>query len=664
VTNLLEIRSLSVDIKTRSGRVGVLDDVSFAIEAGETICLVGESGSGKTIAAMSVMRLIDHKGGRIRQGAVHFYGRDLASLSQREMSDLRGRRIGIVFQEPMTAFDPLFTIGAQIIEVIRRHTSVGPNTARRRAIALLERVRIADPELSIDQYPHQQSGGMLQRAMIALALACNPSLLIADEPTTALDVTIQAQILDLLKDLQAETGMAILLITHDLAIAAAIADRVIVLYAGRIVEDAPVKHLFVQPAHPYTRGLLRSIIGNDLAAGSRLLAIEGGISDLTEMPAGCRFHPRCPRSTIQCELAPPPLAARDVGEVACWHPHDEPWKRVVPASVVAPAKLTENPDRIIVRAVDLRKHYTIGNAWLPAHRPVVRAIDGVSIEIVEGETMGLVGESGSGKSTLGRLLLKMEDATSGQVEFAGNDLTAMPARDLRALRRHMQMIFQDPYGSLDPRWNIGAIVGEPLAVHDTVPVSERKERVRGLLELVGLDPRWDVRFPHQLSGGQRQRVAIARAIATEPRFIVADEAVSALDVSVRAQIINLLQDLKARLGLTYLFIGHELNLVRHMADRIGVMYQGRLVEIGPAETVFRQPAHPYTRALLAAIPEINPAGRRALRVVARKVPARVISTRGCRFEQRCAGASALCREKEPILVPIDDRHGIACHHPV
>lgn len=614
MTALLHLDDLSVDLRTRAGRVNALDAIDLSIGAGETVCLVGESGSGKTVTAMSVLRLIDHKGGKIRQGAVNFEGRDLARLSQRRMNDLRGRRIGIIFQEPMTAFDPLFTVGAQIIEVIQRHLGLGTRAARKKAIALLERVHIPKPELRIDQYPHELSGGMRQRAMIAMALACEPSLLIADEPTTALDVTIQAEILRLLKELQAETGMAILLITHDLGIAATVADRVVVLYAGRIVEDAPVEQLFERPAHPYTRGLLQSVIGDELVPGSRLPAIEGGIPDLAHLPSGCRFHPRCPRATRQCELAPPPLEQNGAGRIACWHPHDD--ERTLPVQgVFAQARSLPAIDveRVpLVRATDLHKHYRLGSRWFGADRSGVHAVDGVSLDLHEGETFGLVGESGSGKSTLGRLLLKLEDATSGTIEFQGRDLTTLPGQELRGLRRHMQMIFQDPYGSLDPRWTVSAIIGEPLAVHDNLSRSERKERVRALLELVGLDPRWDERLPHQLSGGQRQRVAIARAIALNPRFIVADEAVSALDVSVRAQIVNLLQDLKEKLGLTYLFIGHDLSLVRHMSDRIGVMYQGKLVEVGPAEEVFRDPAHPYTRKLLAAIPKLDPVARRPL----------------------------------------------------
>ncbi len=600
MTELCEIDDLSVNLSTRGGTVQALDGVSLSIEPGQTLCLVGESGSGKTITALSLLRLIEYKGGTITGGTIRFEGEDLVRYGQRRMSALRGRRIGIIFQEPMAAFDPLFTIGAQIIEVIRRHTGAGPRAARRRALALLERVHISQPARRLDQYPHEFSGGMLQRAMIAMALACDPVLLVADEPTTALDVTTQAQILKLIRELQAETGLAILLITHDLALAAQIADRVVVLYAGRVVEDRPAAALFAHPVHPYTRGLLDSIVDGRVTAGTALPAMEGTIPDLAAMPTGCRFHPRCARATAACQFAAPPLEALAQGHVACWNPHPDPW--APPTVPAAPRPVATTTGAPLIVAEGLRKHYGGGlRDRLAGRRPVI-AVDGVDLTLAAGETLGLVGESGSGKSTLGRLLLHLERPDAGRVMLDGRDLSHLSARDLRAARRDMQIVFQDPYGSLDPRWTIGALIAEPLAIHTRQHPDERRARVRELLDLVGLDPRWDTRFAHQLSGGQRQRVAIARALALNPRFVVADEAVSALDVSVRAQIINLLLDLKRQLGLTLLFIGHDLHVVRHISDRIGVMHHGKLVEIGPAETVFHHPAHDYTRTLLASIP--------------------------------------------------------------
>jgi peptide/nickel transport system ATP-binding protein len=428
----------------------------------------------------------------------------------------------------------LFRVGHQISEVVRRHRGIGRTAAREQEIALLRRVHIPDPELRAKQYPHELSGGMRQRAMIAMAMACGPRLLIADEPTTALDVTIQAQILQLLRELQAETGMAILLITHDLGVAAEMADRIAVMYAGRIVEDAPAATLFARPAHPYTRGLLQSVIGALVPQGEMLPAIGGAIPNLASPPAGCRFHPRSPRASAHCRQAAPELRAEDEERVACWHPHDDAIATAA-APIAVPALAandTTRADTPLLNIENLRKHYRTGTIWPGGQRRDVRALNGVSFRIDKGETFGLVGESGCGKSTLARVLLQLEPATGGRVSFAGEDLGQLGHSGLRRMRRHMQMIFQDPYGSIDPRWTLGQIIAEPLVVHENLRASELRSRVRELLEQVGLEPDWEDRHSHALSGGQRQRVAIARAIALHPRFIVADEAVSALDVSV------------------------------------------------------------------------------------------------------------------------------------
>jgi peptide/nickel transport system ATP-binding protein len=661
---ILDISGLSVSLATPQGPVTAVDHLDLQIAPGETVCLVGESGSGKTVTALSVMRLIDAKGGRLAGGEVRLEGRNLAALSQRQMSELRGRQIGIVFQDPMTALDPLFTIGRQIAEVIQRHERVGRAVARARAIALLRRVHVPEAERRFEQYPHEFSGGMRQRAMIAMALACGPRLLIADEPTTALDVTIQAQILTLLRELQAENGMAILLITHDFGIAAEMADRVAVMYAGRVVEDAPVLTIFQRPAHPYTRALLGSIIGVTRPRGERLGSIPGSLPGLSQLPPGCRFHPRCNRATAQCEMTAPPLVAHEAGHVACWHKIDGALPRSLAASLEAPPeKRVQQIAAPLIEAKALTKTYDLGSKWLAAAHSV-RAVDGVSFDIRQSETFGLVGESGCGKSTLGRLLLHLERPSSGKVVFDGTELGTLNAAALRRERQHMQMVFQDPYGSIDPRWNLGDIIAEPLTVHEDVPKAERLERVQGLLAEVGLDPGWHTRFPHQLSGGQRQRVAIARAIALRPRFVLADEALSALDASVQAQIVNLLQDLKERWGLTYLFIGHGLHVVRRLSDRVGVMYLGRLVETGPSEDVFRHPAHPYTRALIAAIPEADPARRRALQAIPGDIESALNRPFGCRFNARCSAATARCREEEPALVPTGGDRAVACHYPL
>jgi len=661
---VLDISGLSVSLATPQGQVTAIDHLDLHIAPGETVCLVGESGSGKTVTALSVMRLIDAKGGRLIGGDIRLEGRNLAALSQREMSTLRGRRVGIVFQDPMTAFDPLFTVGRQIAEVIQRHERVGRPVARARTIELLRRVHIPQAEQRFDQYPHQLSGGMRQRAMIAMALSCGPRLLIADEPTTALDVTIQAQILTLLRELQAETGMAILLITHDFGIAAEMADRVAVMYAGRVMEDAPVSAIFSRPAHPYTRALLGSIIGVLRPRTERLEAIAGSLPGLSHLPTGCRFHPRCSRASARCAAETPPLVAHETGHVACWHKVEAALPQTLAPSVAEPR---QNPDlppaSALIQAESLAKSYDLAGTWLGA-RQSVQAVDGVSFTIGQGETFGLVGESGCGKSTLGRLLLHLERPRSGRVVFDGIDLGALSGPALRRARRHMQMVFQDPYGSIDPRWSLGDIIAEPLTVHEDLPKAERLDRVRALLTEVGLDPNWHTRFPHQLSGGQRQRVAIARAIALRPRFVLADEALSALDASVQAQVVNLLQDLKERWSLTYLFIGHGLHVVRRLSDRVGVMYLGRLVEIGPAEEVFRHPAHPYTRALIAAIPRADPARRNAFQPIPGEIGTASQRPTGCRFHARCAAATARCRQEEPALVPLGAGREVACHFPL
>jgi peptide/nickel transport system ATP-binding protein len=663
--SVLEIDDLSVSLTTRHGKLPAVEQVDLRIAPGKTLCLVGESGSGKTVTALSVMRLIDAKGGRITQGTIRLEGRNLAALTQRDMSELRGRRIGIVFQDPMTAFDPLFTVGGQIAEVVQRHQRVGRGKAFARAVELLASVHIPDPAARAKQHPHELSGGMLQRAMIAMALACGPSLLIADEPTTALDVTIQAQVLTLLRALQSENGMSILLITHDFGIAAEMADRVAVMYAGRIVEEDEVGAIFARPAHPYTRALLASIIGVMRPPGSRLEAIEGALPGLGDLPPGCRFHPRCQHASARCAVEQPAPTPTDTGHVACWHPYHEVLAGRLPAEPEAAQKEAaprRAPTPTLLRAEALSKAYALGGAWF-GPRAHVRAVDGVSLDIEQGETFGLVGESGSGKSTLGRLLLHLERPTSGRVFLDGVDLGALPATKLRAARRHMQVVFQDPYGSIDPRWSLGDIIAEPLEVHETLSKADRRARVQSLLAEVGLDPAWDSRFPHQLSGGQRQRVAIARAIALRPRFVLADEALSALDASVQAQVVNLLQDLKEKLGLTYLFIAHGLHVVRRLSDRVGVMYLGRLVEIGPAEDVFRHPAHPYTQALIAAIPAPDPTRRKEFLAIPGEIATARDRPAGCRFHPRCAFAVARCREEEPQLAPISDRRSVACHFP-
>ncbi|MCP3806304.1 dipeptide ABC transporter ATP-binding protein [Paenibacillus sp. Lou8.1] len=709
MSSLLEIEHLSVDFHTKKGLLQALDNVSLTIGAGETVCLVGESGSGKTITSKAIMRLIDYENGRIAQGQIRLQGIDLTVLSQQELRSLRGKKMAMVFQEPMSAFDPVYTIGYQLIEIIMEHDRKTRKQAWTHAVHLLNRVGIPEPEIRMKQYPGELSGGMLQRAMIAMALSCGPELLIADEPTTALDVTIQSQILQLLQELKAEFNMSILLITHDLGIAAEVADRIVVMYAGRVVEQAATEELFELPLHPYTRGLLGSVATLDTDRSSKLFSIPGAIPSLSALPSGCLFHPRCPHATDHCKNEAPPLAAKDEREVACWHSEQlatsGDW-RITELSVKgqitadAVAKATEVKEEVTnVSAVDgakvsiygiqvknspesnetitesvqnkqdlfrvdgLRKYYPVKKGFPGRIGASIRAVDDVSFLIRKGETFGLVGESGSGKSTLGRMLMQLERPTSGQVWFQNQELTRLGNSELRSVRRDMQMIFQDPYGSLDPRWSVGDIIGEPLAVHEGLNGKAKQERVEELLSAVGLSPSLVTRFPHEFSGGQRQRIGIARAIALQPQFILADEAVSALDVSVQAQIVNLLQDLQRKLDTTYLFIAHGLHIVRHISDRIGVMYLGKLVEIAPSDELFRHPAHPYTRGLVASIPNPNPKNRRELITIQGEIPSPAKPPSGCRFHTRCPLATSRCREEVPELTAISTGHYAACHYP-
>ncbi|MBB6637745.1 dipeptide ABC transporter ATP-binding protein [Cohnella thailandensis] len=680
---LLEINDLSVDFHTRRGLLRALSEVSLTIRRGETVCLVGESGSGKTITSKAVMRLLDYENGRIAGGRIRLDGLDLTALSQNELRSLRGKKMAMVFQEPMAAFDPVYTIGYQLVETIRRHETRSKKEAWEHAVSLLARVGIPEPRIRMKQYPGELSGGMLQRAMIALALSCGPELLIADEPTTALDVTIQAQILQLLQELKEEFRMSILLITHDLGIAAEIADRVVVLYAGRVAEQAPAAELFARPHHPYTRGLLDSVAALDTEKGEKLRSIAGSIPSLSALPDGCLFHPRCPFASDKCRNEAPPLISRNGRAAACWHTDklltatnaekgsarqeiELLSEKLILAEKNPSASPFESPEASpdLFQVSGLRKFYRLKGSLPGRARAHIRAVDDVSFAIRRGETFGLVGESGSGKSTLGRVLLQLEKATAGRIRFGDRELTGLRGAALREVRKDMQMIFQDPYGSLDPRWNVGDIIGEPLRVHERLTASEKKERVARLLESVGLDASYANRYPHEFSGGQRQRIGIARAIALSPKFVLADEAVSALDVSVQAQVVNLLQELQEKLGLTYLFIAHGLQVVRHLSDRIGVMYLGKLVEIAPSRELFLRPAHPYTKALIASIPSADIGAKRERIALQGEIPSPARPPSGCRFHTRCPLATARCKEEEPELRTIGSEHVAACHYPL
>ncbi len=556
---ILTVRDLSVTFRDRQGTTRAVDGVSFEIRRGETLCIVGESGSGKSVTALAVLRLVELGGGRIERGEILFSDQrdakpvDLARADRTTLRGLRGNRIAMVFQEPMSSLNPAHTVGAQICEVIRRHERTGHAEARRRAVALLDRVRLPDASRRFDAYPHELSGGMQQRVMIAMALACKPALLIADEPTTALDVTIQAEILDLIAELKAETGMSVLFITHDMGVVAEMADRVAVMRHGRVVDDGDVEPLLTAPTHAYTKELLSAVV----------------VSGIGRQPA-------TPAQTIAEDSAPPMLQVRD-----------------------------------LVTEFRLK-------ATGPGHRKArFRAVDTVSLDLAAGETLAIVGESGSGKSTLAKSILRLIEPTAGAVRLDGTDVLGLLRRDLQTIRRHMQMVFQDPFGSLNPRRTAFAQIAEPLVIHRAARGSELADRVEGLARRVGLAPDLLTRYPHAFSGGQRQRLCIARALALSPKLIVADEAVSALDASIRAQVLDLLLELQHDLGLAYLFISHDIAVVRRISHRVGVMQGGRLVEIGPCQAVCETPAHSYTRTLLDAVPVADPRSSRSRRRTAR-----------------------------------------------
>jgi len=666
---LLAVENLHVHFVTSRGVVRAVEGLTYDVRPAEVVALVGESGCGKSVSSLAVMRLLAKPAGRVVAGAVRFDGRDLLALTDEEMREIRGRDIAMIFQEPMTSLNPVLPIGFQIMEPLFVHKRAAAEAARARAVELLRMVGIPDPERRLEQYPHQFSGGMRQRAMIAIALACDPKLIIADEPTTALDVTIQAQILELMKELSRSLGIAIVMITHNLGIVARYADRVNVMYAARMAERAQAEALFARPLHPYTAGLLRSVPRLDQPRGARLETIDGLPPNLLDPPAGCRFAPRCAARKPDCERAPPPLEEVEPGrfsaclrakELAQYGP-DALGLASRAAHELPPPKLLEPKPLVEVRG--LKAHFDVTRGLLARKRAIVRAVDGVSFEIRRGETLGLVGESGCGKTTIGRTLLRLEDPTAGEILYDGTDLARATPATLKAHRRRIQVIFQDPYSSLNPRMTIGQILAEPMRVHALQPTkAAARKRAEELLEQVGLFAYMANRYPHELSGGQRQRVGIARALALEPEFIVCDEPVSALDVSIQAQIINLLEELQQRLGLTYLFIAHDLAVVRHISDRVVVMYLGKVMEIADRDALYSAPQHPYTQALLEAVPIPDPRlererGRTPLRG---EIPSPLDPPPGCVFHTRCPRAEERCRREVPALREIRPLHFAAC----
>ncbi|MGA1859163.1 dipeptide ABC transporter ATP-binding protein [Azospirillum sp. 11R-A] len=616
---LLSVEGLSVAFDGDHGPVRVVDDVSFTVAPGETVAIVGESGSGKSVTSLSLMRLVDYAGGRIVGGRIRFKGRDgrerdLATPPAEALTDMRGNDIAMVFQEPMTSLNPVFTIGDQIAEAVMLHQGLDRKAARAEALRMLEKVRIPEPARLLDRHPHQLSGGMRQRVMIAMALSCKPSLLIADEPTTALDVTIQAQILRLIRLLQDEMGMGVIFITHDMGVVAEVADRVVVMWRGRKVEEGPVERIFQAPQHPYTKALLSAV--------PKLGALRG-----QDLPV--RF-PLLVVDDAKAEAAPP-----------------------APPPVQDTVRATDAP---LLEVRDLTTRFDVRKGIFGSLKARVHAVEKVSFAVRPGETLALVGESGCGKSTTGRTIMGLQSATSGTIRFDGLDTATLDSNGQAKLKEKIQYIFQDPFASLNPRMTVGFSVAEPMLVHDYAPASRPglsrrraiEERVAELLTQVGLKPEHARRYPHEFSGGQRQRICIARAIACDPKLIIADEAVAALDVSIQAQIVNLLMELQAKRGLSYLFISHDMAVVERVSHRVAVMYLGQIVELGPRRAVFENPQHPYTRRLMAAVPIADPSRRtRDLRLLTGEIPSPI----------RSIG------DEPPVqpLVPVGEDHFVARH---
>ena len=670
-TPLLQINDLHTDIEIRNGVVRALSGVDLHVNPGETLGIVGESGSGKTMTALSLMGLLP-QGGKVSSGSIILDGQDLTQLPLKDKRKLRGTKVGMIFQDPLTSLNPTMKIGLQVCEPLRVHEKLSKREALARAVEILKRVGMPRPEVVINNYPHQLSGGMRQRVMIAMALVCKPRILIADEPTTALDVTTQMQILDLIDELRDEYKMGVILITHDLGVVAGHTDRVAVMYAGRIVETAPTKTLFTEPKHRYTSSLMAALPERALEAGTKLFSIPGAPPSLTNLPVGCRFAARSLWATDECRAGYPDLSGDDSHTFSCFHPVQEGDE----SPAILQAKLDSGKAEDAVEGapqishevlLDVkeasREYESAGSGFFKRNKGVVSAVDRVSITVKKGETYGLVGESGCGKSTVGRLIAGLEPPSGGAIELDGRDLATLKGRDAVRIHRDVQMMFQDSYAAMDPRMRIDQILAEPMSIQKTGNARQIAERIMEILEQVGLTEEILDRYPHEFSGGQLQRIGFARSLTLAPDLIVADEPVSALDVSVQAQVLNLMKDLQQELGLSYLFISHDLAVVQYMADRIGVMYLGRIVEEGPAHEVVKNPKHPYTKALIDSIPVPDPEFKHdesAIKLTG-EPPSAVNPPEGCRFRPRCPFAGEECKVQPKLT---DETHRVACHHPL
>jgi len=677
---LLEVTSLKTHFFTEDGRVNAVDGVDITVFPGEVLGLVGESGCGKTVTSQSILRLVRNPG-RIVDGSVKFEDCSLLDLPESEMVEMRGDQISMIFQQPQTSLNPVYTVGYQITEVFRKHRKISKDDAWQRSVDLLRLVGIPDPETKAYAYPFEMSGGQAQRVMIAMALALNPKLLIADEPTTALDVTIQAQILDLLRDLKNRFGTSVILITHDLGVISEMANRVAVMYAGVIVEQTNVKNIFDQPLHPYTQGLMTSIpvLG---VKKDRLEVIPGNVPSLIDMPKGCRFAPRCRlRAEYQmsiCEEVEPKLESITTDHlVRCWlyqnnNGHKAPLKYSPKRPAVKKTRIEQRqPQRLkgeiaskerpeLVKIRNLVKYFPVRGGLFNRTVAWIKAVDDVSFAINKGETLGLVGESGCGKTTVGRTILRLEEPTQGSVYYDSLDICGLNKQELKKMRRNMQIIFQDPYASLNPRMTVGEAIGLGLDVHNIGLRKERFEMVLDMMKKVGLEDYHARRYPHEFSGGQRQRIGIARALILRPKLIICDEPVSALDMSIQSQVLNLLKDLQGEFGLTYLFIAHNLSVVEHISDRVAVMYLGKIAELASGVDLFLNPLHPYTQALLSAIPLHTPGMSRERTILSGDVPSPLNPPKGCRFHPRCPVVMDQCKIEQPIFKEICQDHWVAC----
>jgi peptide/nickel transport system ATP-binding protein len=659
---LLSIENLMTRLGDEAHPVRVVDGVDLSLRRGETFALLGESGCGKSMTALSLMRLLPPSG-RITEGRIEFDGLDLLRLSEREMRSVRGGSMGMIFQEPMTSLNPVLKVGEQIAEAVRLHDRLQGRAVQERVVELLQAVGIPDPARRALEYPHQLSGGMKQRVMIAMALAGRPKLLIADEPTTALDVTIQAQVLKLLKGLQQESGMTILLITHDLGVVAETADRLAVMYAGQIVEISPVREFFREPRHPYSHKLFESL-PNSQKRDEKLAVIPGSVPSLDSHFSGCRFVSRCHKNAQRCSQEVPVWHQMDAESgVRCLLYGEDPLVRdtryaSLPAEKQYRSRRASDEHLLDIRG--LKVHFPIHKGLLRRVVGHVRAVDGIDLSLNKGRTLALVGESGCGKTTAGKGILQLIRPTAGAVRFEADELTRLKGESLRRRRADMQIIFQDPMASMNPRMLVGSIIDEGMRAQGMYTKAQREYRVAELLEKVGLSGEAAQRYPHEFSGGQRQRICVARALAVEPKLIVCDEPTSALDVSVQAQILNLLKDLQHDLELSYLFITHNISVVAYLADEVAVMYLGRIVEKGRVDEVLDSPAHPYTRALLSAVPVPDPDHRRNIIQLEGDMPSPSNPPSGCHFHPRCKDAIESCRDAYPDETSLSESHRVCC----